>query len=157
MRYLKPLPFLSLLAGCGNDHVIGDCVKDTRCLNADGDAYSDHSTCQLMCPEDNWDIKTGVSDCDDLDPLTFPGAEEFCDGKDNDCDGGVDEAPVLVDCLVQAGGAANGRVGLEVGPIHPGRVAVEDLVVVLGRPAQERHEVDDRGREKPPLRMDLSR
>lgn len=30
-------------------------------------------------------------DCDDADSLVFPGAEEICDGKDNDCDGEVDE------------------------------------------------------------------
>ena len=31
------------------------------------------------------------ADCDDEDPWTFPGAEEDCDGRDNDCDGAVDE------------------------------------------------------------------
>lgn len=30
-------------------------------------------------------------DCDDLDRLAFPGAQELCDGVDNDCDGDVDE------------------------------------------------------------------
>ena len=30
-------------------------------------------------------------DCDDRDPLTFDGAHEFCDGRDNDCNGLVDD------------------------------------------------------------------
>jgi MYXO-CTERM domain-containing protein len=33
-------------------------------------------------------------DCDNADATTFPGADERCDGKDNDCDGDVDENPV---------------------------------------------------------------
>ncbi len=33
----------------------------------------------------------GAIDCNDNDALTFPGAGEFCDLADNDCDGQVDE------------------------------------------------------------------
>lgn len=41
----------------------------------------------------DWD-KDGVSseiDCNESDPKMYPGAEEVCDGKDNDCDTAVDE------------------------------------------------------------------
>ena len=30
-------------------------------------------------------------DCDDSDNTVYPGAEEICDGKDNNCDGNIDE------------------------------------------------------------------
>jgi hypothetical protein len=33
--------------------------------------------------DDGWE---GGSDCSPLDPTTFPGARERCDGVDNDCD-----------------------------------------------------------------------
>ncbi|MDA2926431.1 putative metal-binding motif-containing protein [Acidobacteria bacterium AH-259-G07] len=33
----------------------------------------------------------GGDDCNDKDSSTFPGAPELCDGKDNNCDGTVDE------------------------------------------------------------------
>jgi hypothetical protein len=34
-------------------------------------------------------------DCDDDDAHTFPGAVEYCDGDDNDCDGTADEAEAV--------------------------------------------------------------
>ena len=49
------------LGGCG-----------WSCWDQDGDGYHDPAC--------------GGMDCDDLNRLTYPGAEEFCDGEDNDCD-----------------------------------------------------------------------
>ncbi len=36
------------------------------------------------------------ADCDDTDPNTFPGGNEICDRRDNDCDGSIDEG--VSDC-----------------------------------------------------------
>jgi len=45
------------------------------CWDQDGDGYHDPAC--------------GGLDCDDLNRLTYPGAEEYCDGEDNDCDGSI--------------------------------------------------------------------
>jgi hypothetical protein len=46
-------------------------------------------------------------DCDDGDAQTFPGAEEICDGADNDCDGSVDVGTLFTD------GDGDGYAGTE--------------------------------------------
>ena len=62
----------------------GVCVLE--CEDADGDGLCDFEDYDA----DNDGYSRG--DCDDLDPSTNPGAEEIPgDGKDNDCDGLVDE------------------------------------------------------------------
>ncbi|MCB9682682.1 MAG: hypothetical protein H6733_14550 [Alphaproteobacteria bacterium] len=56
----------------------------------DGDGFGDPARARRVCtmPDDGVD---NSDDCDDLDALSKPGAAEVCDGKDNDCDGTVDE------------------------------------------------------------------
>ncbi|MFN7143361.1 MAG: putative metal-binding motif-containing protein, partial [Myxococcota bacterium] len=61
--------------------VEGDC-GDARDYNCDGLPSSWDS---------DLDGSPGCEDCDDADPTTFPGATETCDGRDEDCDGEVDE------------------------------------------------------------------
>ncbi|MEM7161214.1 MAG: MopE-related protein [Bacteroidota bacterium] len=46
--------------------------------------------------QDN-DGTTILEDCDDNDPTIFPGANELCDGLDNDCDELIDEQ--CMDCI----------------------------------------------------------
>jgi hypothetical protein len=42
---------------------------------------------------DGFSLKEG--DCDDQDPTTYPGAEELCDGIDNNCNKQIDEGAAL--------------------------------------------------------------
>jgi hypothetical protein len=58
--------------------------------DTDGDAYGDANTTDIACY-----ISTGwvadSTDCDDTEATTYPGADEYCDGVNNDCDSETDE------------------------------------------------------------------
>ena len=42
-------------------------------------------------PDDDNDLWADEKDCAPVDPVSHPGADELCDGKDNDCNGVVDQ------------------------------------------------------------------
>jgi len=56
----------------------------------DGDGFGDDNDTQSVCePETPAGWSEDGGDCDDGDELVYPGAEEICDGLDNDCDGAL--------------------------------------------------------------------
>ena len=60
----------------------------------DGDGYGDPLTPTYQC-----NLPAGFvannDDCDDTRPTIYPGAPEYCNLLDDDCDGVVDESPVV--------------------------------------------------------------
>ncbi len=76
--------------------------------DGDGDGYGDAATELLACVAPSGSVVDG-SDCDDSDVAVNPDAEEYCDGVDNDCDGGVDLGAVdLVDFYFDGDGDGYG-------------------------------------------------
>ncbi len=62
----------------------------TYYYDADGDGYGDASSPVSSCGEVSGVVAIG-SDCNDADPLIAPGAAEYCNGIDDDCDGTIDD------------------------------------------------------------------
>jgi hypothetical protein len=60
------------------------------CPDSDGDGYGDPEREVPAC-EASGVLVEDCTDCNDLNEATHPGAAEFCDDHDNDCDGETDE------------------------------------------------------------------
>jgi alpha-tubulin suppressor-like RCC1 family protein len=60
--------------------------------DADKDGYTDGTT-KVSCenPSDEYVSSAKLGDCNDNDPNINPGKTEICDGKDNNCNGQIDE------------------------------------------------------------------
>lgn len=81
------------------------CVPPNLCIDRDGDGYGSGPGC-------------AGPDCDETNSEIYLGADEVCDGVDNDCDGLVDERPVDVGQTCDTGIpgiCADGRTSCEGG------------------------------------------
>ncbi len=122
---------LLVLVGCSTDY------KDEgeEPVTVDDTGSGDTDTGETAEPpvDDDGDGYTSDEDCDDGDVTVYPGAEELCDGRDNDCDGRFDidfdadedgVADCEDDCPVYAAPLATGD-GRIVDPIGTIQEAVD--------------------------------
>ena len=76
---------LGLLAGCGSKT-----GEETGADVVPQDTSQPEDT-QVELEDEDGDGFYTDEDCDDNNYLTYPGADEICDGEDNDCDKSIDE------------------------------------------------------------------
>lgn len=72
------------------DGEIDEGVKNTYYLDADADGFGEASKTVQACVAPSGYVADNT-DCNDTDSTVHPGAAEVLDGKDNDCDGTIDE------------------------------------------------------------------
>jgi hypothetical protein len=130
MRATFAFIVLSLLAvGCNRTPLVSRCVSSADCaggLVCSGGSCrpcSSNDECgEARCGEiaagrcgclDADEDGASCNDCDDSDPMRAPGLNEVCDGRDNDCDGEVDEG-VTPTWFADSDGDGFGNSGLSV-------------------------------------------
>jgi hypothetical protein len=79
------------------DDIDGDCDGDADSTlgtvyypDGDGDGWGLSAPTALFCFPPASGYAAQLGDCDDVEPTTFPGAPEVCDGVDSNCDAVID-------------------------------------------------------------------
>ena len=78
----------------GEADEVGAVDGDTYYSDLDGDGYGSPIGEVTACSQPSGYVDQ-AGDCNDTSATSYPGADEFCDGLDNDCDGSSDEDDAL--------------------------------------------------------------
>lgn len=120
---------------CDNNQVCQEQLCVPGCVDEDGDGYGSSQSRALelcsACSQDNQQACT-TPDCKDNNESIHPGVAEACDGKDNDCDGTIDE-PIScennADCPLSAPSGRSGT-GIECQPVDRSGETQKECVLV---------------------------
>ncbi len=83
-----------------DDNCDGEVDEDTAAdvatwyADGDNDSFGDPATPDLDCYQPTGHVADNT-DCDDSAPRTYPGADEYCNSYDDNCDGDIDEDAAL--------------------------------------------------------------
>ncbi|WP_300667691.1 PilC/PilY family type IV pilus protein [Desulfoluna sp.] len=92
-----------------NFTLLGSAAAFVYFADSDGDTYGNPSASIVSSSATPpFGYVTDNTDCDDSDANTYPGATELCDGKDNNCDGDIDEGLVTTTFYRDADGDGYG-------------------------------------------------
>jgi Putative metal-binding motif len=80
-------------AGMAALPIASGCAGTPYFLDQDGDGFGTSNPAYPVAKDCSKPLGYAAvaGDCDDSDPAIHPGAPELCDGKDNDCNGQIDE------------------------------------------------------------------
>ncbi len=107
------------------NHLDDDCNGVVDDVDLDGDGVYD-------CADYDGDgVGADEGDCDDGNPTVYPGADESCDGFDNDCDGALDEDGDCP-CVVDSSTGPYTRIQDALTDLLEGRVDCSAIVVHPG-------------------------
>ena len=128
MRFIVPILALFVLCACPEPAAEGDPTPPEGGEPDDDDSADDDDAddCDDPTDADEDGVRVCDDDCDDSDASVFPGAVEWCDAVDHDCDG---DATLTEGCAAECG---NGEVQSSVGP---GETCPGAAVVIADRPA----------------------
>jgi hypothetical protein len=76
------------------DGGVDDTPRGLYFADSDGDGFGDPRASRPMCFPDA-SVSAKNTDCNDANALVHPGQFELANGTDDDCDGAVDEAPLI--------------------------------------------------------------